>query len=895
MTSLSLFYKKFQIFRDKDRASSEDSKPSHTIITGGSLLIPSEETETFHELYAKELMANRKLNFLEVPRRDIDYGYVKVDFDFRYPLDLPHRQYNPQHIKRIVKIYRDQIYKYFNTDSTDLTCYVTERTKPYKLDSENMYRDGFHLLFTIGLPYSFQHVLRNMLIEIIVKDKVIDDIKTLNGIQDVVDKSVVESNNWFMYGSRKPNLESYLLTMELDNNNEEQDIDKWSILDLVKTLSIRGVSEKLNYRTQELEDEIKSRAPIKIKNTPKMKEKKIALEKLNTASLPENHETIRSLVKILSSERADNYSDWFSVGACLYNINEGLLPIWIEFSKQSSKFKDGICEEYWMKYKKENLGLPSLMFWAKCDNQTEYEKIRRNSIRYKLENSIKCPSHYDIAHVVYEMHRYDFVCTSLKHKKWYYFNGNHWCISDQGMCIRSILSREVANEYLKHSIECNQKIVQLNTQDGSNDSGAENLISGLQERAKSANKIASCLKTTSFKDNVLKECAEFFYDKSFIEKLDSNPLLIGTQNGVYDLSKKEFRKGRPDDYISKKVKVDYTEIDKDNDEHQRQIHFINDFFNKILPIESVRRYMWLLIASCLEGYTAARFPILTGTGGNGKTILMEFLQETFGEYACTVSTTIFTHKSGSPSAASPEISRIQNVRLVTAEETEEGSTINVARMKELTGGNKITCRKLFEDVEEFKPQAHWFLVCNNLPKISSDDGGTWRRVGCVEFVSSFVDNPHDDKYSDNPYVFPRDDEIGIKLAEFREVFFSYLVNVIYPEFKKFGIKEPKEVEMKTNSYRQDNDLFYQYIRERLEVKSDGVLKITEAYGDFKYWFKQSGVDSKIPSNKEFKEYFNRKFKEYGSHKNGTAGWRGISLKPREIDLDSPAPFPEKDI
>lgn len=895
MANLGIFIKNFQIFRDKN--SSDDSvKPSHTSITGGSYLIPPGESDKFHELYVNEIKAGKKLSFLEVPRRDIDYGYVKVDFDFRYPLDCPNRQYTNEHVKNIVLLYREFIHKYFITEEADLTCYVTERTKPYKLEDENMIRDGFHLLFTISLPYSFQHVLRNMVIEAITSRKLIEDIKTMNPMQDVVDKSVVESNNWFMYGSRKPNLEPYLLTMELDNENNEQDIDKWDLLDLVKTLSIRNVSEKLSYRNSELENEIKAKAPIKIKFNPKMKEKKVALEKLISNTLPENHEIIRSLVKILSKDRAEHYKEWFEVGACLYNINQGLLPIWVDFSKQSPKYKDGECEEYWTsKFRKENLGLPSLMFWAKSDNPSEYDKIRRNSVRFKMEQSIKTPSHYDIATVVYEMHKYDFVCTSLKNKKWYFFNGNHWMPSEQGMCIRGILSKELANEYLKYAIECSQKIVQLNSQEGTEDSSTDNVVTALQEKAKSANKIASCLKTTSFKDNVVKECAELFYDNNFMNKLDSSPLLIGTKNGVYDLEKKEFRAGRPDDYISKCVGVDYVDIDKNNEEHMRKLNFIHDFFNKVLPVESVRKYIWLIISSCLEGYTDQKFPILTGSGGNGKTILMEFLQETFGEYACTVSTSIFTHKSSSPSSASPEIARIRNVRLVSAEETEEGSTINVARMKELTGGNKITTRKLFEDMEEFKPQAHWFLVCNNLPKITSDDGGTWRRILLVEFVSSFVDDPSDERYNGNPYVFPKDEHINVKLAECREILFSYLVNTVYPEFKKNGAKEPKEVYSRTNDYRQENDLFFQFIKERITKKHQAILKITEAYGDFKFWFKESGLDSKAPSNKEFKAYFDKKFGPYGSHKNGDAGWRDIALIPREINLDVPADMDEKDI
>jgi hypothetical protein len=148
-------------------------------------------------------------------------------------------------------------------------------TSPYKLEKEDKIRDGFHLFFNIGLPYSFQYVLRNIVIDAITENGLIDSVGTLNPVQEVVDKSVVETEIGY-YGSRKTNLEPYLLTMELDQDGEEVDIRRWKLIDLIKTFGIRKEIEKATYISKELELEIKERAPVKIKANGLAKIKKVA-------------------------------------------------------------------------------------------------------------------------------------------------------------------------------------------------------------------------------------------------------------------------------------------------------------------------------------------------------------------------------------------------------------------------------------------------------------------------------------------------------------------------------------------------------------------------------------------------------------------------------------------
>jgi P4 family phage/plasmid primase-like protien len=894
MADLGIFLDKFRIFKTTgDDSGKPVEKPTITSITGGSYNVTQDNMNTFYNHYVKAIKDGKKLTYLETPNRELDYGVVKVDFDFRYPGDNGLvRMYNRQNIKSIARIYQTAINKYFDCSPESLTCYVTERTKPYKLEDEDKIRDGFHLFFNVGLPYNFQHVLRTMIIDEIVANDLISNVGTLNPIQDVVDRSVVETGNWFIYGSRKSNLEPYLLTMEIDSNGDEVDVSRWNMLDLVKTLGIRKEIAKETYHSKELEQEIRQRAPIKLKTSQLTQQKKIALDKQisSNMSIPQNYEHIKGLVSILSENRRDSYQPWWDLGACLFNIDTRLLPIWIEFSKSSPKYEDGCCQTCWSKYSKMTLGIASLNYWAKLDNPLEYEKIRRNSIRFKIEQTIKLPTHYGIAEVVNDMYKHQFVCVNPKIKKWYRFNGNHWELSDQGICIRRVLSTEVAGEYLRCANEYNQKIMQLNaSSDNDSESGSDNIVKSLEEKAKSANKIASCLKTTSFKDNVVKECSELFIDTEFYDKLDSNLMLMGVQNGVLDLTNQKnptFREGRPDDYISKKCDVKYIDSDMSDPDFREKVNTVEKFFQQILPNENVRKYLLLRFATCLTGKDDEKFPILTGTGGNGKTILLEFLQSVFGEYACTVSTTIFTQRSGSSSAASPEIARIRGTRLVSAEETEEGSSLNVAKMKELTGGNKITTRRLFEDIEEFKPQAHWFLVCNNMPKVTSDDGGTWRRVLKVDFVSKFVEDPSDSEYEGMQYVFKRDDHVGEKLYECREAFLSYLFNHYYPMFVREGLKIPTEILNSTDIYRKDNDQFFQYMKDRIikTTNMNDIIKISEVYNDFRFWYKETGSSSNMPAQKDIKIYIEKKLGQHGTGK--AAGWRYHKFVVPEIELDT---------
>ena len=65
---------------------------------------------------------------------------------------------------------------------------------------------------------------------------------------------------------------------------------------------------------------------------------------------------IKTIIFMLNQSRYENYNDWINVGMCLYNINAKYLLLWEEWSQQSLKYEEGICEEKWDSFKKNKDG-----------------------------------------------------------------------------------------------------------------------------------------------------------------------------------------------------------------------------------------------------------------------------------------------------------------------------------------------------------------------------------------------------------------------------------------------------------------------------------------------------------------------------------------------------------
>jgi len=385
--------------------------------------------------------------------------------------------------------------------------------------------------------------------------------------------------------------------------------------------------------------------------------------------------------------------------------------------------------------------------------------------------------------------------------------------------------------------------------------------------AKKMNELATKLKTVSFKDNVMKECSELFYDPKFESKLDEINSIIGFNNGVYDLETGEFRDGRPEDFVSFSTGLDYIEYNA-NDPN---IQGIQSYLAQVLTKPEVREYVTKLFASFLHGTLRdQKFYIWTGSGSNSKSKLLELFMSSFGDYCCVFPISMLTSKRVASNAANSELALAKGKRFALMSEPENDERINVGLMKELSGGDRIIARRMYHEPVEFNPKFKMVLACNKLPVVPSDDGGTWRRIRVVEFTSKFVENPTAEN------EFPIDVDFSQNIQRWRPYFISLLLEY-YKIYKIEGLREPEDVLRVTREYKRQNDHLADFVFHCVEKKEDAFLSLNETYAELKSWARENSLQLKMPTKQELCEYLKKNMAD-SVVKSNVQGFQNFRLK-----------------
>jgi len=516
------------------------------------------------------------------------------------------------------------------------------------------------------------------------------------------------------------------------------------------------------------------------------------------------------------------------------------------------------------------------MFWAKADATEKYEAIRKTTIHYHIEQAIKhTPTEFDLANVLYVMFKDKFVCAGIKKNTWFQFIEHRWLEVDSANELRLAISKELSTIF-------QEKYQELVTTVLGNDAGNEEE----KELTKHVAEILTLLKKTVWKDHIMKEAKELFYDKDFFYNLDENPYLMCFANGVVDLKTCEFRRGFPDDYLSKCTGVNYI---KDADLPIEVVKQINEFMAQLFPDADLRQYMWQHLASCLFGENINQtFNIYQGSGRNGKSILTELFAKGLGDYAGIVPVTLITQKRTTLGAACSEVAQLKGLRYALMQEPSKGEHMNEGIMKELTGGDQINARALYQDAITFRPQFTIVMTTNNDFEDISNDDATWRRIRKIDFVAKFLDNPNTAANPNNnkiipfhlcPHQFPIDRKLKEKFPVWAPVFMTMLVKIA---FKTNGsVTDCAMVLKSSEALRKRQDYFMQFCENKLEEKPGEYVKVTKATAAFKTWFLALHDKKSLPKGKDLTDYMDVK---YGPHQ-PSKGWRNLAIVVEDAEED----------
>jgi putative DNA primase/helicase len=370
-------------------------------------------------------------------------------------------------------------------------------------------------------------------------------------------------------------------------------------------------------------------------------------------------------------------------------------------------------------------------------------------------------------------------------RKWLFWGGTRWIFDETGKIIE--MAKDTALRINIEVAEQKDDIKRVATRKWATASESISRLTAMIELAKSEADIA-----------VLPN------------ELDRDQMLFGVGNGTVNLRTGMLREPRREDMITKSSGVIY-------DQSATCPAWI-EFLDGIMGGDTeMTAFLRRAVGYSLTGNTSEQcLFLLYGTGSNGKSTFLNILDEVLGDYsASTPADALMVQQSG---GVRNDLARLQGVRFVTANETEDGHKMAESLVKSLTGGDIIATRFLYAEFFEFQPQFKLFLAANHKPIIKGDDHAIWRRVRLIPFEMTF----------------PVNRDLPNKLKSELSGILNWAIDGCL-EWQQIGLKPPEKVLAATSDYRREMDFMQQFIDERCHVSPSAFVGSTELYDAYKEW------------------------------------------------------------
>lgn len=897
---------------------------------GGRYSIPDDKYEEFLKLYYNEVLCGSKDEHLTEKQR-LDEGPILLDLDLKFSYETKKRIYTKDHIFDLICTYLDELKQMYQFDDTlDIPIFIFEKDSVNRVEDKGYTKDGIHIIIGLQMSHNVQCILRNRIIARI--SDVWGDIPITNTWDDVFDSSISKGNsNWQLYGSVKPQHEPYKLkyVYMLKKDASTEEIEIVEVEDKRKFVTESGIYQlsaryprhpalfmtsafvvEYNKNEEAVANALSSTAKyqsdvpfvsqslftsseftmndiLSVRTYEELQHAKSKFMIYLESAKPVMKEAYQYAMTLPVSYYGDgSFGQWLRVGWALRNTSDDLFVVWVLFSEQASGFKySSIRDDLYPRWVTFDIHNPagktvrSLMHWSKQDANEKYRAIRSEYVSEYIEETTRTFSDSSsggtkqintnmgagdtaLACVLHQMYKDEFMCVGIRGKAWYRFKDHRWCTNDSGTSLRKQISGSMCALYTKKAFEQMAIVTELGLH------VIDDRTNIVVKKYLDIQNIRTRLGQTSDKDKIMTEAREQFYDSDFIRKLDMETHLLCFTNGVIDFKEKTFRDGRPEDYITKCTNTAYVKLDPVA--HKATVDEINNFMAQLFPNKELNTYMWQHLASTLVGTaTEQTTNFYIGEGQNGKSILVNLMEKCLGEYKGEVPLSLLLDKRGKVGGATPEVAILRGIRYAVIQEPSKGDKINEGVMKQLTGGDPLQARMLYGETFSFIPQFKLIMCSNIFPEIKSNDHGTWRRIRIVDFESKFVDKP-DPTDTENPYQFPLDRYIKDKFDVWHPVFTAMLVEIAY----KLGgsVKDCDKVMSSSNSYRNKQDYFAEFIVDKIEVSPNGAIPKNMAVNIFKEWYNANN-GNKHPSPKDVISYIDKKF---GKNKGGL--WTGIKIR-----------------
>ena len=367
-----------------------------------------------------------------------------------------------------------------------------------------------------------------------------------------------------------------------------------------------------------------------------------------------------------------------------------------------------------------------------------------------------------------------------------------------------------------------------------------------EEATKAFRKHIKASRSNKSKTNMLKEVQHNMPITP--RQLDRHSMAFNVPNGTLSLKSGELVPAKREHFITKLSPVEFT----DNADCTMWQKFLDDIFG---GDKELIRYIQKAVGYSMTGDTSEQCVFfLYGTGRNGKSTFLDVLREIFGEYVSNIQPETIMVKNSMGNGINSDIARLKGARMVTTVEPNEGVRLNEGLIKQLTGDDAVTARKLYGNEFEFKPEFKLWMATNHKPIIRGTDDGIWRRIHMVPFT---VQIPVDKV----------DRQLKSKLEREYPAILRWAVEGCLL-WQREGLKQPRAVLDMTREYRREMDVISGFLDDRCEVGEGFSAKSSELYAAYSAWceenteYKMSNTKFSVEMEKRFSKTKQRDFRYF---------------------------------
>lgn len=334
---------------------------------------------------------------------------------------------------------------------------------------------------------------------------------------------------------------------------------------------------------------------------------------------------------------------------------------------------------------------------------------------------------------------------------------------------------------------------------------------------------------------------------------DRDLFLLGTPGGTVDLRTGQLRPSSPADGITKTTAVTPANIGC-----PLWLNFLKEATN---GDDGSIRFLQQWCGYALTGDTSEHALLFVyGPGGNGKSVYLNTTSHILMDYAAVSAMETFTASNNDKHPT--DLAMLCGARLVTASETEAGRAWAEARIKQMTGGDRITARFMRRDFFTYEPQFKLTIIGNHKPTLTNVDEAARRRFNIVPFIH---------KPSTPDRQLPQK-----LLAEAPGILWWMIEGCL--DWQKNGLLRPARVIEATEEYFSDQEVFPRWLEE--ECVTGGTVSEASSVL-YRAWSEYArSVGTKPGTQADFKEGMRKEGFAYRK-RNNMREFCGIALKPRD--------------